>query len=150
MSGSSHSQFGFEFEYFYYWLFFFVYRTLANLTGYTIVVEDVRQHILGDSGNIDETQYVIMITAYDILSPSPFRTDFIFHAVDPATGEIVDFDVFIRRLDVAEFFRLIDKCNPQSITVRETIAKYEMLVGIFVRILQLVVIYVDDFAAVCH
>ena len=60
MSGSSHSQFGFEFEYLYYWLFFFVYRTLANLTGYTIVVEDVRQHILGDSGNIDETQYVIM------------------------------------------------------------------------------------------
>lgn len=60
MSCSSNSQFGFEFEYFYYWLFLFVYRTLSNLTGYTIIVEDVRPHILGDSGNIDETQYVIM------------------------------------------------------------------------------------------
>lgn len=47
-----------------------------------------------------------------------FRTDFIFHAIEPSTGEIVEFDVFIARLNVDEFFRILAACNPISITVR--------------------------------
>ncbi|XP_011407489.2 PREDICTED: protocadherin Fat 4-like [Amphimedon queenslandica] len=77
----------------------FIANTLANLTGYNIVVEEVRGHILGDSGEIDSS-----------------KTDFIFHAVDRSTGEIVDFDVFIANLNVDEFFRLIEACEPVSIT----------------------------------
>ena len=47
------------------------------------------------------------------------RTDFIFHAVDPRTGEIIDFDTFIIRLDVDRFFEIVTvaTCNPESISV---------------------------------
>lgn len=48
-----------------------------------------------------------------------YRTDFIFHAVDPRTGEIIDFDTFIVRLDVDRFFEIVTvpTCSPESITV---------------------------------
>ena len=42
----------------------------------------------------------------------------IFHALDPDSNEIVDFDTFIDNLDVELFFDAVQECDPQEITVR--------------------------------
>lgn len=48
-----------------------------------------------------------------------YRTDLIFHALDPSSNEIVDFDTFIANLDEEIFFDAIQECRPETITVRQ-------------------------------
>ena len=47
-----------------------------------------------------------------------YRTDLIFHALDPDSNEIVDFDIFIDNLNVELYFDAVQECDPQEITVR--------------------------------
>lgn len=51
----------------------------------------------------------------------PHRTDFIFHAIDRSSGEIIDFDTFIARSNVDELISILSSlriCTPERITVR--------------------------------
>ena len=51
-----------------------------------------------------------------------YRTDFIFHAIQRTTGEIVDFDTFISQGNEDQIFsaliRNLRTCTPERITVR--------------------------------
>ena len=44
----------------------------------------------------------------------------IFHALDPNSNQIVDFDTFIANLDEEVFFDAVQECRPETITVRQT------------------------------
>ena len=45
------------------------------------------------------------------------RTNFIFHAMDPATNQIVDFDEFFSRISEDELIAQLRDCQILSITV---------------------------------
>ena len=47
----------------------------------------------------------------------------IFHALDPNSNEIVDFDTFIANLDEEIFFDAVQECHPETITVRRNKSK---------------------------
>ena len=48
----------------------------------------------------------------------------IFHALDPDSNEIVDFDTFIDNLDEELFFDAVQECQPERITVRQNESKH--------------------------
>ena len=48
----------------------------------------------------------------------------IFHALDPDSNEIVDFDTFIANLDEELFFDAVQECQPETITVRQNESKH--------------------------
>ena len=50
----------------------------------------------------------------------------IFHALDPDSNEIVDFDTFIANLDEEVFFDAVHECQPETITVRQNETKHTL------------------------